>query len=214
MQTFDLVVTHSSLGPVRTGNVWRGSGQRKLLVMASLAALAAGGVAWIERPPTLSATSERPKLDARISIAPERPPSDDDVRLAAFQQSVARSFVDAAPAVVDDANAHPAAAGAKPTHPRNRAVVILAKRDDPAATPVPPPRPSAPVAMAPMVIEADLPAVAPPIVQQSFADASLQAMGEVGRRIALAPVRARDFAATTVERMRGTLSDAWANIGL
>jgi hypothetical protein len=202
MQTLDLVVTNSwTAGP------WRASRHRKLLVVASLAALALGAAAWLERPAVVSSASLRPKLDARISVAPVEAPSDDDARLAAFQQSVALSFVSKAPAAERDANSHMDVAVLKPLHPRNHALSTVAKRDDPAATPVPPPRPPVPE-----VIEANLPP-APP-ADPGYVDASLQALGDVGRRIARVPDRAREFAATAVDGLEGTLSDVRTKIGL
>ena len=200
--TLDLVVINSS-----TRVPWRASRERRMLVIASLAALACGAVAWLERPAGVSDASARPKLAARILVAPDRAPTDDDARLAAFQQSVALSFLSSAPVAAGDGGALPDAAAVKPAHRPTRAVPLVAKRDAAAAIPAPPPRP-----VTPMVIEAVLPPAPPP--DPSYVDASLQAVADAGRGIALAPERARNFAAAAIERMSGALSQARANLGL
>jgi len=197
MQTLDLVVTHS-----RVGGSWRVSRQRKLLAVAALAALAAGGAAWLERPPAGPATVERPKLDARIPVVPDRAPTADDARMAAFQQSVALSFDKPLASVAGDPDPHRDAAAPRPAHPRYRALPTLAKGD------VPAPRPEGPE-----VIVADLPSLPPPPAKPGYVDISLQAMGDAARRLALVPGQARDFTAAAVGRMSGALSEARARIG-
>jgi hypothetical protein len=205
MQTLDLVVTKS-----RTDAEWRGSRERTRLVIASLAALALGAVAWLERPPAVSGDAAPSKLDARIAVAPVWTPSVDDERLAAFQQSVALSFVNSAPVVAAAANAHSDAAASKSALRRDRIVAAAGKRQEPPATPLPPARP-----LTPLVIEADLPSTpAAPAADPGYVDASLQALGDVGRRVALVPDQARDLAAAAVDRLGGTLSDVRAKIGL
>jgi hypothetical protein len=205
--TLDLVVINSS-----TRVPWRASRERRVLAIAALAALACGAVAWLERPAAVSDTSARPKLAARILVAPDGAPSEDDARMAAFQEAVALSSVKSVFATAGDGGAQPVAVAVRPAHRRTRAVPVLAKRDAGAATPVPPPRPVTPTAIeTPMVIEAVLPPA--PAPDPSYIDASLYAMGDAARGIALAPERARNIAVAAVERMSGALSQARANLG-
>jgi hypothetical protein len=200
-RTLDWVVIDTS-----TRESWRASRERRLLAIASLAALACGALAWLERPVAAPDTPAPPKLAARISIAPDRTPTADELRLAAFQEAVALSLVTPASPVSGDATPLPDAAGAKPAHRPNRAVPVLAKREAAMAIPVPPPRP-----VTPMVIEAELPPAPPP--DPSYLDASLQAMGDAARGVALAPERARDVAAAALDRWSGALAKARARVG-
>lgn len=208
MQTFDLVVTHPG-----TGGLWRASRQRKLFAIASLAAFVAGGAAWLERPAADSAIAARPKLDSRISVVPEQTPTDDDVRMAAFQQAVARSFLKSFAATsVGEVDPHSDAAASKAAHPRVRPVATAAKTDAPTVTPLPPPRP-----VAPEVIVADIPAVLappPPAADPGYVGASLRVAGDVAHSVVVLPDQARDLAAATVDRVGGTLSGIRAGIGL
>ena len=220
MQTFDLVVVH----PMTVG-VWRASPHRKLLLAASLAAVALGAGAWLTRPPADSTTAAAPKLAGRIAVAPQRAPTEDEARLAAYQQAVALSFVK--PLAAPEADSLADSAAAKPAHPRGRVAPMAAKRDARATAPLPPPRPTTPVATAvdapppvapppdapPQVIFADLPAAPPPAADPGYFDASLQAMAGVGRGVARVPGATRDLAVATVDRLGGTLFAVGARLG-
>jgi len=192
MPTFDRVATRAG-----AGGLWRVSRQRKLMLGAALAAAALSAAAWLARPAAVVVAAAPQKLDARI--LPAATASADEARIAAFQEAVALSFVRPLAAATAEADRR-ASAAASPAHPRGRAAPTVAKRDVPA----PPPRPAAPAAIA---------AAAPPAADPGDAGGSLRAIGEAARRLALAPVAARDFAAAAIGRAGGTLSAARARIG-
>ena len=130
MQTFDLVAARP-----RTVVLWRASPHRKLLMLASLAAVALGGRRLADPPAGgSSATAAAPKLQGRIAVAPQRA-TEDEARLAAYQQAVALSFVKPTAAAAPEADLLPDASTAKPAHPRPRVAPMAAKRDGLAAAP-------------------------------------------------------------------------------
>jgi len=203
MQTFDLVVTHP-----QTVRPWRASRQRKLLIVASLAALAAGGAAWLARPPADVATTAPPKLEARMAFDQSRAQAEDEARIAAFQQAVALSIERQPPTAAPAGAPRSEAVAAKPARPRVRPAPTAAKPEIAAATPAPPPRPETP-----QVILADLPPPPPP-VEPGYVDRSLGAIGDAARGAAHVPGQARDWAAAAVDRVGGALSDLRARVGL
>jgi hypothetical protein len=207
MQTIDSYVISSST------DTWRRPRRRRapLAAVATFAAVAiAAGLAFLGRAGDPSTTAAHAKLDARVVAESSTAlRSDDEARIAAFQESVAISHLAAAaPAAgADEPQRAESAAkltGQLPRKPAQRP----ASKSALAPTPVPQPRPAAP----PEVIMADLPP-APPVAPAPVA-AKSHFLGTIVQDVERAPGAVEDVARAVSDRLLGGLADARARIGL
>jgi hypothetical protein len=131
--------------------------------------------------------------------------SDDEARIAAFQESVAISHL-ASAAGADEPQT--AGSGAKPTGqpPRKPAQRPTAKSAV-AATPVPQSRPATPE-----VIVANLPPA--PQVAPAPPAAKPQLLGTIAQDVERAPGEVQDFARRMTDRVFGGLADVRVRVGL
>jgi outer membrane biosynthesis protein TonB len=206
MQTIDSYVIYSS-PEVR----WRPRRTRAPLAAVALFATVAiaAGFTFLGRAGDPSTTASRAKSDARVvaeSSAASR--SDDEARIAAFQESVAISHVTpAAPAAGAD-EPQTAEVVAKPTdQPAHKPAQKPAPKSAVAAAPVPQPRPATPE-----VIMADLPP-APP-VPPAPAEAKPHFLAAIAKNVERAPGEVQDFAHAMTDRLLGGFADVRGRVGL
>ena len=203
MQTIDSYVVYSS------PNARRRTRRRRALLaaVATIAAVAvAAGIAFLGRAGDLSMTASHSKLDARVvAESSTAMRSDDEARIAAFQESVAISHL-ASTAGADEPQT--AGSGAKPTGqpPRKPAQRPTAKSAV-AATPVPQSRPATPE-----VIVANLPPA--PQVAPAPPAAKPQLLGTIAQDVERAPGEVQDFARRMTDRVFGGLADVRVRVGL
>ena len=206
MKTIDSYVIYSSLDERRRPR------RRRALpaAVAMFAAVAiAAGFAFLGRAGDPSTTASRAKLDARIAVESSTSlRSDDEARIAAFQESVAISHLTPVASVTGADQPQTAAAGAKPTgDPPRKPAQKPAPKSALAAAPVPQPRPAAPE-----VIMADLPPVPP--VTPAPAAAKPRLLGTVAQDVESAPGEVQDFARAVTDRLLGGLANVRARVGL
>ena len=150
-------------------------------------------------------TAARSKLDARVvaeSSTASR--SDDEARIAAFQESVAISHL-ASAAGADEPQT---GATAKPTgQPPRKAAQKPTPKSAVAAPPVPQSRPATPG-----VIVADLPPA--PQVAPAPPAAKPQLLGAIAQNVGRAPGEVQDFARRMTDRVFGGLADVRVRVGL
>jgi hypothetical protein len=177
--------------------------------MCAAVAIAAG-FAFLGRAGEPTPTASHAKLDARVaaeSSTPQR--SDDEARLAAFQESVAISHLTAAASAAGADEPQRAESAAKLTGQLPRKPGLRpASKSAAAATPVPQPRPAAP----PEVVIADLPP-APPVAPTPAA-AKPHFLGSIAQDVERAPGEVEDFARAMTDRLLGGLADVRARVGL
>jgi hypothetical protein len=206
MQTIDSYVIYSSTSARRRPRRrWA-----PLAAVAMFAAVAiAAGFAFLGRAGDPSMTASRSKLDARVvaeSSAALR--SDDEARIAAFQESAAISHLTPAAFVAGADEPQTAESGAKPTgQPPRKPAQKPAPKSALVATPVPQPRPSTPE-----VIMADLPPV--PQAAPAPSEAKPGYFGTIAQDVERAPGEVQDFARAMTDRVLGGLSDVRMRVGL
>jgi hypothetical protein len=207
MQTIDSYVITSSLSMPRRP-------RRKRTLPAAVAMLAAVaivvGFSFLGRAGDPSMTASRAKLQARVVAASATAlRSDDEARIAAFQESAAISHLTpvASAAVPDELQT--AESGAKPmVQPARKPAQRPAPRSAMVATPITPipqPRPATPE-----VIMADL----PPTPRAAPADDKPSLLGTIAQGVEGAPGEVQDFARATTDRLLGGLADVRVRIGL
>jgi hypothetical protein len=206
MQTIDSYVFCSTMDAP-----WRPRRQRAQWLAASLsvAIAVAAGLAALWLAVDSSTTARRPKADARIfAESPIRLPSDDDAKIAAFQEAAAMAHLTlAAPATGAD-ELQTAGPVSKPTSPLLRKP---AQKPAPKSVLVAPPVPQAHPA-APEVILADLPAAAK--VDAAPADGQPQLFGRITQGVESVPSEVQDFARGMTDRLFGALANVGARVGL
>jgi hypothetical protein len=217
MQTIDSYVISSS-----TNDRWRPRRSRvPLAAVATFAAIAiAAGFAVLGRAGDPSTTAARSKLDARaVAESSTSSRSDDEARIAAFQESVAMSHLTPAVSAAAADAPQTAESAAKPrAQPSRKLTQRPAPKSVVAATPVPQPRPATPEIIiadlppAPKVIMADLPP-APPVAPAP-ADGKPGLLGTIAQDVERTPGAVQDFARAATDRVLGGLADARARVGL
>jgi hypothetical protein len=206
MQTIDSYVIYSSPNTRRRPRRTRAP----LAAVAMFAAVAiAAGFAFLGRAGDPSTTASRSKLDARVvaeSSAALR--SDDEARIAAFQESAAISHLTPAAFVAGADEPQTAGAGAKPTgQPPRKPAQRPAPKSAVAATPVPQSRPATPE-----VIMADLPPT--PQAAPAPSEAKPGYLGTIAQDVERAPGEVQDFARAVTDRMLGGFADVRVRVGL
>ena len=206
MQTIDSYVIYSSPNARRRP-------RRRRALMAAVAIFAAmaiaAGFAVLGRAGGPSVTASRSKLDARVVVESSTAlRSDDEARIAAFQESVAISHLAPAASAAGADEPQTAGSGSRPTSapPRKPAQTQTPKRAV-VATPVPQSRPSTPE-----VIMADLPPA--PRVAPEPPDAKPQVLGTIAQDVERAPGAVQDFARRMTDRVFGGLADVRVRVGL
>jgi hypothetical protein len=205
MQTIDSYVIYSS-----PNALWRARRRRALPAAAAMfAAVAiAAGFAFLGRAGDPSTTAPRAKSDARVvaeSSTASR--SDDEARIAAFQESVAISHLAPAASVAGADQPQTAESGAKLTgQPARKPAQRPAPKSALAATPLPQSRPATPE-----VIMADL-HPAPPVAPAP-ADRKPHLLATVAQDVERAPGEVQDFTRAVTDRLLGGLADFRARVG-
>lgn len=210
MQTIDSYVITSSLGPPRRPR--RRRSPAAAVAMFAAAAVVAG-FAFLGRAGDPSMTAPRAKLDTRVVAASATASrSDDEARIAAFQESVAISRLTPVASAAGLDELQTAAAGARPMiqparkapqRPAPKSAVVAAP-----ITPIPQSRPATPE-----VIMADLPAArAAPTPTPTDTKPSL--LGTFAQGVEGAPGQVQDFARTMTDRLLGELADVRVRVGL
>jgi hypothetical protein len=208
MQTIDSCVIYSST------DVWRRPKRRRALravapIFAAIAIATATGFVFLGRAGDPTATVSRPKLDARVvDAAATTLRSDDEARMAAFQESAAISHLTpvAFPAGADEPQKTGSASKLADQPPRRQAQGP-APKSVVVATPVPQSRPATPE-----VIMADLPP-APPAAPAP-ADGKPHFLGAIAQDVERAPGEVQDFARAMTDRMLGGIADVRMRVGL
>jgi hypothetical protein len=206
MQTIDSYVISSSLDAPR--RPWRKWAPPVAVAIFAAAAIAIG-FSFFVRAGGPSPTAPRAKLEARV-VAASAWRSDDEARIAAFQESAAISHLTPVGSAIGAEQPQTAATapGAKPTGelPRKPAQKP-APKSALAATPVPLPRPATPE-----VIVAALPP-APPVAPAP-AEGKPRLLGTIAQDVMSAPGEVQDFARAVTDRVLGRLADVRARVGL
>jgi hypothetical protein len=206
MQTIDSYVIYSTMDAPRPPTRKRAL---RLAVFLSVAFAVAAGLASFWRAGDLSTPAARPKAEARVvAESPASLRSDDEARIAAFQQAAAISHLTLAPTAVG-------ADGAKPVGPLSRPADRLprkpaqkpAPRSVMVAAPVPQSRP-----LAPEVIMADLPPA--PQVEPAPAEGKPHLLGTIAQDVERVPSEVQDFASGMTDRALDALGNVRARIGL
>jgi hypothetical protein len=206
MQTIDSYVIYSTTdAPSRP----RRKPSQTVAVSLLVAVAVAAGFAFYWRAGDPSTTASRPKLDARaVAESSTRLRSDDEARIAAFQEAAAIAHLTLAASAAGGDGTPAAGLAFKPT---GQASHKLAQKPAPksvvVAPPIPQSRPSAPE-----VIMADLPAT--PQVDPAPADGKPQLLGTIAQDVERVPSEVKDFAHGMTDRMLGALADARARVGL
>ena len=205
MQTIDSYVIYSTTAP------WRPRRKRAQLVAILLTTViaVAAGFAFLSRAGEPLTMASNPKSDARVvaeSSTSQR--SDDEARIAAFQQAAAISHLTLA-ASATSGDAAPATGPAtkstdrlprKPTQkPAPKSVML--------APPVPQSRPATPE-----VIMADLPPT--PQADPPPAEDNPPLLGRIVQNVEGVPNEVQDFARGMTDRMLSALSNVRARVGL
>jgi hypothetical protein len=208
MQTIDSYVVYSS------PNARRRRRRRRALLAAvpTLFAIAiAAGIVFMGRADDPAAA--RSKLDARVvaeSSTASR--SDDEARIAAFQESVAISHLAPAASAAGADQPQTAEPGARPTSgPPRKPAQRPTPKSAGVATPVPQSRPATPEVI-PDVIVADLPPA--PRVAPAPPDAKPQFLGTIAQDVERAPGAVQDFARRMTDGVLGGLADVRVRVGL
>jgi len=207
MQTIDSYVIYSSLDTPRRPPRRKRAAPAAVAISAAVAI--AIGFALFGRAGDPSMTAPRAKLDARVVAASATASrSDDEARIATFQESAAISHLTAAASVTSADEPLTAGAGAKPTgQPPRKLAQKPAPKSAAAATPVPQPRPATPV-----IIVADLPPT--PRAAPAPADDKPSLLGTIAQGVEGAPGEVQDFARAMTDRLLGGLAGARARVGL
>ncbi len=196
------VVPSTASIPTRSRQYWAA-----IAVVLTFSALAVGaGFAFSSRSPSPTATAMRPKLDARAFDEPSVGLlTDDEKRLAAFQERAALSHLTLVSAgqLADDAR--PASGSMPNRKPEPRSTTKSAM----ISPPIPQPRP-----LEPKVISAELPPA--PKVETSLAPlAGAQPFAEaIARQVERVPGQAADLASGVTDRFVGAVSYLRTRAGL
>ena len=208
MQTIDSYVISSSVNALA-----RPRRRRRLRaavpILAAIAIVAATGFALFGRVGDPTTTASHSKLDARVVAESSTAlRSDDEARIAAFQQSAAISHLSPAASVISADQPPAAGTGAKPTAQFTRR---QAQRPAPksvlVATPVPQARPATPE-----IIMADLPPA--PQVAATPAEDKPGYLGSIVQGVERAPGQVEDLARAATDRVLGGLANVRARVGL
>ena len=206
MLTIDSYVIYSTMDAPRRPTRRRAL---RLGVFLSVTFAVAAGLASMWRAGDLSTPAGRPKAEARVAVeSPTSLRSDDEARIAAFQQAAAMSHLTLAATAVG-------ADGAQPAGPVSRLADRLprkpaqkpAPRSVMVAPPVPQSRP-----LAPEVIMADLPPT--PQVEPAPAEGKPHLLGTIAQDVERVPSQVQDFASGVTDRALGALASVRMRVGL
>ena len=205
MQTIDSYVVYSTVAPWRPG---RKRARRVAVSLASAIAVAAG-LAVIWRSDDLSTTASRPKSDARaVAESSTIPRSDDEARIAAFQEAAAIAHLTFAAPAASVSETPATGLAFKPTgQPARKPAQKPAPKSVMVAPPLPQSRPATPE-----VIMADLPP-APP-VDPAPEEGKPQLLGTIAQDVERVPSEVQDFAHGMTDRMIGALAGVRGRVGL
>ena len=190
---------------------WRPQRQRaqRLAASLSVAIAVAAGLAALWLAVDSSTTARRAKADARVfAESPIRLPSDDDAKIAAFQEAAAMAHLTLAAPTTGAERTADGGAGFQADEPTLRKPAQKpALKSVLVAPPVPQARPAAPE-----VIMADLPVAAK--VDAAPADAQPQLLGRITQGVESVPSEVQDFARGMTDRLFGALANVGARVGL